>query len=317
MQNTPKEWNLIDVIKYRVQRQNKNTVVPLGDDAFVFKNFPGYSVICQDMMVEDVHFKTDYCSAYSLGHKSLAVNLSDIAAMGARPHFIQCSLSLPAKYTTESWLDDFYKGMVALADEHGCEVIGGDLTASTDKISIDVSVYGSCEHPLTRKGVKSGDLLLSSGPLGLSYTGFLALNKNINGYEEAKKKHTQPLPRLDLVQTISQNHQKIHALMDCSDGLVNDSLQLIPENGGLHIFEESLPVHQETAQLAIDLGRSVTELVLWGGEDYELLMAIHPDDYSLFQDWKLIGQFTNSPGVFLTDSHAQKEIKEFKGWKHF
>ncbi len=97
MQNTPKEWALIQKIRYRVQRQNDHAIVPLGDDAFVFKNYPGYSVICQDMMVEDVHFNLDYFAAFDLGHKALAVNLSDVAAMGARPHFVQVSLALPKK----------------------------------------------------------------------------------------------------------------------------------------------------------------------------------------------------------------------------
>lgn len=317
MQNTPKEWNLIQLIKYRVQRQNKNTVVPLGDDAFVFKNFPGYSVICQDMMVEDIHFKMDYSSAYALGHKALAVNLSDIAAMGAKPHFVQCSLALPEKFSNETWLDDFYKGMLALADEHSCEVVGGDLSASPDKVMIDVSVYGSCELPLTRKGTASGDLLLSSGPLGLSLTGFLALTKNLSGFTEAKKRHLQPHPRLDLVDSLAKNADKIHSLMDCSDGLINDALQLIPEGCGLHIFADNVPAHEETQKLAIELGTPVQDLVLWGGEDYELLMSIPAEHFDLFPGWKLVGEFTNSAGVFLTDAQGQKEIKDFKGWKHF
>ncbi|MFV3409960.1 thiamine-phosphate kinase [Bdellovibrio bacteriovorus] len=316
MQNTPKEWSLIDRIRYRVQRQNDHTKVPLGDDAFVFRNYPGYSVICQDMMVEGVHFDLDYFSAFDLGYKSLAVNLSDIAAMGALPHFAQVSLALPKKLN-ESWLDDFYKGMTSLADDYHMQVAGGDLAASPDRLVVDVSVHGSCENPLTRKGAKPGDLLLCSGPLGLSFTGMTALQKNLAGFEAAKERHLRPKPRLDLVAKLQKHHDRIHALMDCSDGLVNDALLLRPENCGFHLFAENLPLHTESQSLAVDLHLNPQDIVLWGGEDYELLMAIHPEDYEHFPEWKMIGQFTEDPRVFVTHPDHHEDIKEFKGWKHF
>ncbi|WP_373999085.1 thiamine-phosphate kinase [Bdellovibrio bacteriovorus] len=316
MRNTPKEWSLIDKIRQRVQRPNEHTVVPLGDDAFVFKNFPGYSVICQDMMVENVHFRLDYCTAEDLGHKALAVNLSDIAAMGARPHFAQVSLALP-KNITESWLDAFYKSMSEMADKYACEIVGGDLTFSDDKLVIDVSVHGSCEKPLTRKGACVGDLLLSSGPLGLSHTGLLALQKNLEGYSTAKTKHLRPEPRLDLVEDLIARRFEVHAVMDCSDGLVNDALRLLPENAGITFFKESLPLHEETLELARKLNIPASDFVLWGGEDYELLIAIPADCYGHFSKWHMVGQFTSEKGVFLSDKNSKEEIPEFKGWKHF
>lgn len=316
MQNTPKEWALIKNIQYRVQRPNDHTIIPLGDDAFVFKNYPGYSVICQDMMMEGTHFSTEYFSAANLGHKSLAVNLSDIAAMGARPHFVQVSLALPPTISP-SWIDDFYFGMSQLADEFKCQVVGGDLCRSTDKIVIDVSVHGSTENPISRKGTQAGDLLLSSGPLGLAHTGLIAFQKKLSDYTDAKKKHLRPIPRLDLVENLQQKYSKIHGLMDCSDGLINDAIQLIPPNGGFHIFQESIPLHEETNQLALTLGTPPHELALWGGEDYELLMTISPDDLHLFPQWHLVGQFTKEAGFFLSSAHGKKEITNFEGWQHF
>lgn len=316
MQNTPKEWSMIEKIRFRVQRQNKHNIVPLGDDAFVFKNYPGYSVICQDMMVENVHFNLKYTSAFDLGFKALAVNLSDIAAMGAQPHYAQVSLALPPNLN-ESWLDDFYQGMAQLADDWRTEVVGGDLAASPDKVVVDVSVHGSCEHPITRKGARPGDLLMSSGPLGLSFTGLTALQKNLPGFESAKEKHLRPRPRLDLVKGLQTHHARVHALMDCSDGLINDAMQLTPPGGGFHIFAENLPVHTESQQMALELGMPVSDFALWGGEDYELLMAISPDDYDHFSGWHMVGQFTEKPGVFLTFAKGQEEITDFKGWRHF
>ncbi|MGZ3774752.1 MAG: thiamine-phosphate kinase [Pseudobdellovibrionaceae bacterium] len=316
MKNTPKEWTLIDKIRYRVQRKNDHTIVPIGDDAFVFKNYPGYSVICQDMMVENVHFDLAYFSAEDLGYKALAVNLSDIAAMGGHPHFVQVSLAIPQK-VPESWIEEFYIGMTRLADEYSCEVVGGDLSASPDKIVVDVSVHGSCEYPLTRKGVQKGDLLLCSGPLGLSHAGLRSFQMKVDGYEEAKLKHLRPVPRLDLVPKLIEKKEKVHALMDCSDGLINDSLLLTPENCGFHVFAENLPLHEQASLMALKLGVRPFDFALWGGEDYELLLAISPDDYDLFPDWHLVGQFTNDPGVFLTLAGGKEEITEFKGWQHF
>ncbi|MEK2687887.1 thiamine-phosphate kinase [Bdellovibrio sp. GT3] len=324
MQNTPKEWQVLKNIRNKVQRHNPNTIVPLGDDAFVFKNFPGYSVIAQDMMVEDVHFRLDYSCAFDLGHKALAVNLSDLAAMGADPRFAQVSLAIP-KEITETWLDEFYQGMTTLADKFGVEIAGGDLCASPRGVIIDVSVHGSCDKPITRHGTQAGDILLSSGPLGLSTTGLRALNEDRTGdFPEATARHLRPLPRLDLLPQLRQHADKIHALMDCSDGLVNDALILSkkpygnghsPHIGGVHLFPDQFPLHDETLRMA-HLSKAY-EYALWGGEDYELLISVNPENRTLFPEWTEVGQFTESPGVFLIHGDGKEEISTFKGWKHF
>ncbi|MBO9666241.1 MAG: thiamine-phosphate kinase [Bdellovibrio sp.] len=315
MQNTPKEWQVIQNIRSRVQRHNSHTIVPLGDDGYVFKNFSGFSVIAQDMMVEDVHFRLDYASAFDLGHKSLAVNLSDLAAMGANGHLAQVSLALP-KELTESWLDEFYRGMTTLADRYGVEVVGGDLCASPRGLVIDVSVHGSCETPLTRKGAQAGDLLLTSGPLGLSTAGLQALREDRKTlFPDAVARHLRPEPRLDLVPQLQKNASKVHALMDCSDGLVNDSLILTRNALGLHLFPENFPLHEDTKEIKGET--SAYEKALWGGEDYELLMAVSPADRHLFPTWREVGQFTESLGMFLVHGDGKEEITTFKGWKHF
>lgn len=316
MRNTPKEWSRIQRIKSLVQRQNPHTVVGLGDDAFVFKNFPGYSVLAQDMMVENIHFRREYCSATDVGHKALAVNLSDLAAMGAQPHFAQVSLSLP-KNLTESWLDDFYKGMTTLADKWNVEIIGGDLTAAEITITIDVSVFGSAEKVFTRKGVQAGDLLLSSGPLGLSHTGLLSLKKEWGNTPQACEKHRRPLPRLDLLKQLHEHSHEVHALMDCSDGLVNDALQLCGEELGLHLNFYDSHFHPEVVSIAEKMEIKPSEFLLWGGEDYELLLAIPEQSKNLFPEWQILGHFHREAGIFLQEYNTVKEITDFKGWTHF
>lgn len=316
MRNTPKEWSRIDRIKSLVQRQSPHTVVGLGDDAFVFKNFPGFSVLAQDMMVENVHFRREYCTPTDLGWKALAVNLSDLAAMGANAHYAQVSLALPNNLT-ESWLDDFYQGMLSLADQYNVEIIGGDLCASPQDITIDVSVFGSCIKPLTRKGAQAGDLLLSSGPLGLSHTGMLALQNRIENLDVAKARHLRPSPRLDLVEHLQLRADSVHALMDCSDGLINDALQLCGENLGLTIDLDQIQISTELHSAARTLSKNATDFFLWGGEDYELLLAIPESARKDFPQWQVLGRFQNEKGLFTLQNKTLKEITEFKGWSHF
>lgn len=316
MQKTPREWELLQRIKTRVQRRNSHTVVPIGDDAFVFKNFKGLSVIAQDMMVEDIHFRRENSSAADLGHKALAVNLSDLAAMGATPHWIQVSLALP-KDLNESWLDEFYNSMCALADLWHAEIVGGDLCASPHSLVIDVSVYGSCDKPLTRSGVQPGDLLLCSGPLGVSFTGLLALEKKLPHYETAKNLHLRPRARLDLVPHLEKHSAHVHALMDCSDGLVNDALILCRGEWGLHIDFNKIHIHTDTKKLAEELKMPVSDFVLWGGEDYQLLMAVSPKDRDLFPQWMTVGEFNTSKQITYSLQGEHFEVNEFKGWSHF
>ena len=267
------------------------------------------------MMVEDVHFRLDFSSAFDLGHKALAVNLSDLAAMGATPHFAQVSLALPEELT-HSWLDEFYQGMTTLGDRFNVEIVGGDLSTSPRGVVVDVSVYGSCEVPLTRKNAQVGDLLLASGPLGLSATGLTALTEDRKAdFPEAVTRHLRPEPRLDLLADLQKNTNRIHALMDCSDGLVNDALILSREKLGIHFFFFFFPLHDETHRMATL--RKAHEYALWGGEDYELLIAVSANDRHFFPNWSEVGQFTQSPGAYLLHGDAKEEIPSFKGWKHF
>jgi thiamine-monophosphate kinase len=120
-----------------------------------------------------------------------------------------------------------------------------------------------------------------------------------------------------LQSLLQQKNKYIHGLIDTSDGLINDSLRLCQEKFGFHVFIENLPIHQDTNKLAFQLGTTPEDYALWGGEDFELLMTVHPDHYEEFSDWHLVGQVTTEPGVFLNDSIRKTEITEFRGWQHF
>lgn len=329
MQNTPREHLLVQKLKKILTRDHPNTVISLGDDAFVYKSFAGNTVIAQDMMVEDVHYKTSTFSAGDLGFKALAVNLSDLAAMGAKPHFAQVSLALPAD-VSEEWILNFYSGMVELADQYKVEIVGGDLSRSPGPIVVDVSVTGEVNESFSRSGAQSGDLLAVTGPLGLSHTGRMALEKELYIYAESTQKHLRPKPRLD-VAALLQQHQlgrdSIHALMDCSDGLINDVLHLTRQKElGLELREEDIPIDSDTLGMAASLNQKALDWAFWGGEDYELLIAFPKNKKDelkyIFEsadlDLFLIGEFNDTKSISLkTSSGDVEEIREFKGWSHF
>lgn len=329
LNHLPKELNLIKNLKNVLQRHHPRTIVALGDDAFVFKSFSQNTVVAQDLLVEDVHFKRSYSSPSDLGHKSLAVNLSDFAAMGAIPHFAHVSLALPSDIS-EEWLLSFYSGMTTLADQHRVEIVGGDLSLSPGPVMIDVNVIGEVANPFTRHGAQEGDCLAVTGSLGTSHAGMLALQQELYIYAEATQKHLRPIPRLD-VCTILNKHsldaETIHAMMDCSDGLINDLIHMTRElKLGVEISEAELPIASDTHQLARSLKQSPLDWALWGGEDYELLLAVPKSRKNelkyIFEsenrDLLFIGSFNASGKISLQKNDGSTQnIDEFKGWSHF
>ncbi|RYZ81253.1 MAG: thiamine-phosphate kinase [Proteobacteria bacterium] len=301
----------------------------MGDDAFVYKSFSDHTVIAQDMMIQDVHFKTEYFSAADLGYKSLAVNLSDFAAMGAKPHFAHVSLALP-KPMDDVWIQNFYEGMTSLADAHGVEVVGGDLSLSPGPIIIDVNLTGEVKTPFTRGNAQAGDFLAVTGPLGVSHAGMLALQKELYIFAESTQKHLRPKPRLDVMDLLTKNNfgpEDIHAVMDCSDGLINDVSQMAkPKNLGLRLSVADFPIESDAEGFALSLSQSALQWFLWGGEDYELLMAVSPQKKDelkfVFEnnnmDLFFIGKFNDSATLTLQSADGTvEEITEFQGWSHF
>ncbi len=310
MTGTPKEWDLLESIRKKVQRPSFDTLLPLGDDAFAVASPREPLVMSQDMMIEEVHFRLESSSAADLGHKALAVNLSDFAAMGAQPRWAQVSLGLPEKLN-KTWLDEFYQSMTSLADRFDVQIVGGDLTASPRALVIDVSLVGSAALPISRHGARAGDFLLCSGPLGVSAQGLKALASSQKElFPQSVRRHLQPEPRLDLLPQLQKWAEQIHALIDLSDGLISECLHLTRKlELGLDLWREKIPLAPEQPDF---------ENALWGGEDYELLMAIPPELINEFPGWPCLGQFNEKAQIALVNAGGEEElISEFHGWKHF
>jgi thiamine-monophosphate kinase len=280
----PNESQIISRVK-RLSRVNEEVLVGIGDDAAVIKGAGGRDLlVCCDLMVEGVHFRTEWAPPRLLGRKALAVNLSDIAAMGGVPKFALVSVALPGKLPAE-FIDEVFRGLFDLADASGVSIIGGDTSSSPDSLFIDVSVIGDCEggRAVTRGGAKVGDIIYVSGSLGASALGLSLLEEGCrledgSNFQDALLKHLAPEPRLSLGRAIGEARLAT-AMIDISDGLSTDLWHLLDEsNCGAVIHAGAIPI-AECVRRSSPSARSAEslQLALNSGEEYELLFTVTPE----------------------------------------
>jgi thiamine-monophosphate kinase len=272
---------LRDVLSPEV-KSGSDLEIGIGDDAAVWTPQPGERVvITTDSLVEGVHFRLDWTDWRSLGHKALAVNLSDIAAMGAAPKIATVTLGLTGNELVND-LEDFYRGVDALAAPHEVKIAGGDIVSSPSGFFIDVSALGETRDGkvLTRSGGRAGDLICVSGSLGAAAAGYHLLRE---GRESDRARavsaellisaHLRPQPRVALGKLLLQ--EGATSAMDLSDGLLGDLPKVLELSGvGARIDLEKIPVAPAVRALFPD---SWQELATRGGEDYELLFTLPPE----------------------------------------
>jgi len=259
----------------------KTVVVNIGDDAAVVKSKAGYEVLTCDSLVEEVHFKLSTISPFDLGYKSLAVNVSDIAAMAAKPSYGLVSLALPSTMSI-SFVEQFYQGLTAAAYEYGVDIVGGDLT-SAQQVTVTVTVTGFSllkKQLHLRSQAKAGDLILVTGSLGASAAGlWLSLNpqaqQQVSNAADLLKAHFRPRARVKEALFLAKHG--CEALADISDGLARDMTNICLASGvGCLIEEEKLPLAKGVAEVAKLSGKTATTVALSGGEDYELVFTVKP-----------------------------------------
>jgi thiamine-monophosphate kinase len=255
-------------------------VVPgIGDDAAIFRPSPGHELIfTTDMLVEGRHFDFQWITPWQLGAKTMAVNISDCAAMGAKPTVAVVSLGAPQDYPLKD-LEAFYDGMKSWGEQFGAQIVGGDTVAS-EKFIVNVALIGEVEtgRALKRGGAKAGEALLVTGTIGDSAAGLMALqDPNLKAHEAASlpiKKHLTPTPRFTVGRYLSVKKLGSSAI-DLSDGLSSEIRHLCEESGvGAEIHEEALPLSASLLQFCQANQLDPLELALNGGEDYELLFTV-------------------------------------------
>lgn len=279
----PSEFSFIQQIRQRASPANANLTLGIGDDTAIWREQAGRErLITTDLLIENVHFKLDYTPLACLGHKTLAVSLSDIAAMGGTPEFALLSLGLPhAQMANPAW-QDFFDGYFALANKYGVALIGGDTSASPNALVLDSIVLGSCAQgtAIRRSGAQIGDAIYVTGQLGASAVGLELLLRG-ERYDEgiydlrqaAMRAHLLPEPRLAFAQTLPG---LAHAMMDVSDGLAQDLAHICAESGVDAVLDfEAVPM-ADCVGLIANTRDAAFSLAISGGEDYELLLTADP-----------------------------------------
>jgi len=272
------ENQIVRRLRKRFGGSSAGLVCGIGDDAAVLRprGSREYWAVTTDMLLEAVDFRRSWMTPAQLGHKSLAVNLSDLAAMGARPRFFTVALGLPPDIT-DKWIDAFYQGMIKLARRHRAVLIGGDLSRSPLGIQITITAIGinAISRPLYRSGGRPGDSLYVTGVLGQAAAGLaLLLRGRTQGgnlpERRALKSHRTPTPRCAEGEWLAASGF-VHCMMDLSDGLSMDLPRLCEASKvGAEINGEQLPIFKEARKWRCD----PTELALHGGEDFELLFSV-------------------------------------------
>ena len=313
------EFGLID-------RICKMTSVPdpswvgIGDDCAVIPLSPETGgapasdlLVSTDMLVEGTHFLMEDISPRQLGWKSAAVNISDIAAMGGKPIATFLSLALP-KTLPEQWMQEFMEGYNGISEKYGAALLGGDTTCSPDRICINVAVLGTCPRGKARlrSAARPGDLVCVTGTLGDSAAGLrLILGGQKGAAPRLMDRHYTPTPRVEEGLALSCL-PGVHAMMDISDGVGSDLRHILDESGvGARIDTGKLPISKELQALCSEKGWDPKELALSGGEDYELLFTMDPQETPDIP-YTVIGEITANPTVTWEGGS-----RDYMGYKHF
>ncbi len=327
------EFGLIDLID--IPCPNPATVhVGIGDDCAVLPYDDRYYQLAScDLLVEGVHFIRDKIAPYQIGYKAVAVNLSDIAAMGGKPTHILLSAALPPNYTIEEW-QELYRGIGDICNRYDVNLIGGDTTASPDKLAINVTVLGLVEQRRLhlRRNAKPGDAIFVTNVLGGSRAGLeLILQDEITIPDDIRTEllryHCQPEPCYNEIAVLNQiADTQLHALNDISDGLISESYEIADASDcALVLYADKIPVCPEAAYLAKQIGADSLQWALSGGEDYQLVGTLDGDFAETIcetyhaQTGKtitLIGYVTEGSGVYLQDANQMHLIPK-KGYDHF
>ena len=314
------EHALIDRIRARIPPSPPFVVVGIGDDvAVVEPDRNRLEVITTDSQVEHVHFDQAFVGPADIGHRALAVNLSDLAAMGATPRVALLSLVIPPSWPV-SHLDALLDGMLALAERARVSIVGGNIARSPGPLVVDLTVTGSVHSRriLTRAGARAGDELYVTGLLGGTAAGLQALQRSSGppaaSADRLALRYLRPEPRLRFGILLGRN-RAARACIDLSDGLA-DGVQRIGEASGLGAVIDA-------ASIPIEPGASLQE-ALSGGEDYELLFAVAPklrrrleSVRRLHRELKVtrIGRLTPDRALLLERNGKTEELP--RGFVHF
>lgn len=329
------EFGLIDRLRDTLGADTAaDLLIGIGDDAAVYSVGSGrVHVLTTDILVEGVHFDRTFAPLGLLGYKSIAVNVSDIIAMNARPLYATVTIGLPNNVSVEQ-AETLYEGISQAAKRFGLAVVGGDTTAA-ERMIISVSVVGEAAEQdiVQRSGAEPGDLLCVTGHLGAAAAGLKILLSEKEAFLDADRqpdlqpwsfvveRHLSPRPRLDSLDTWREAGFKPKALIDISDGLASETHHICRSSAvGARIDAALLPIHVDTYRVAERFKERPETYALYGGEDYELLFAAAPNDLALLADdtYAVVGEVTDAiDGIVLRLPDGEVAPLEATGFQHF
>lgn len=317
------EFGLIELLASIVGTPDTDVLVGIGDDAAAWQNDDAIQIATTDALVQDVHFTLETTSWHDLGWKALAVNLSDVAAVGGTPRHALVALGLPGD-TEVDCVTELYQGMRELAELFDVSIVGGDVVAAP-LLVLSVAVHGTAQRVLTRSAARPGDCIAVTGLLGASSAGLAVLRGGVSLDEATaaplREAHLKPFPRVREGLVLAQN-DVIRAAIDISDGLVGDLSRLCKASGvGARLQPDQVPVHPLVRSA---FQADYLDMALSGGEDYELLFTGSAEAVATVKGLmpcpvSVIGEITSQEPnrVRLLDEHGGELKLGRGGWEHF
>jgi thiamine-monophosphate kinase len=328
----PGEDDLVRLIRERVRRRVPGLLTGVGDDCAVLEGRSGTSLlVTTDLLVEDVHFRRRWAEPADIGAKALAVNVSDIAAMGGTPRWALVGLGCP-KGTGADEVEAFYEGALAVADAHGVVIVGGDTSASPSGWLVSVTVLGDAVRPILRSTARPGDVVAVTGTLGRAAAGLSVLERatappGVDSVllDDVTGAHLRPRARAAEARWLAEAGG-VTAMMDLSDGLGTDLGRLVTESGaGARVDVHRLPIAAATRAVAKALDVDPLDWATGGGEDYELLVVCEPGAIGRLRDGlagatgtplTAVGEIVRGSGTRWIDSRG-RAVSVAAGFEHF
>ncbi|WP_291861457.1 thiamine-phosphate kinase [Marinilabilia sp.] len=326
------EFGFINRFSEKFSSLNRNEECGIGDDCAIMPLDDQHDqIVTTDLLIEDIHFLRSEITPFDLGYKALAVNLSDIAAMGGKPTASFLSIALPGDTDVE-YMDQVMEGYHNLSEKYQVPLLGGDTTKSPDKIVINVCVTGRVKKGTAklRSAATNDDFICVTGPLGDSGAGLKILLEKINPDSSSRKLiswHNRPEPAINEGLWLG-NKTGVNAMMDISDGIASDLLHILSKSGkGATVYVESIPLSTALKETADHNGWNALELALTGGEDYRLLLTISSRSFKKLEkeynkEFQIpiscVGRITEkNPGQIIWMKENQPYSLDRGGFNHF
>ncbi len=311
-------FGLIDRLTQGFEATNGTTVVGVGDDAAVIDAGDRYLLLSTELLLEGVHFDLTYFPLKYLGYKVVVAGMSDIVAMNGTPRQVTISIGVSARFAVED-LEELYEGVRLACKEYNIDLVGGDTTASVNGLTISVSAVGDVakDRLVRRSGAKENDLICITSDLGAAYMGLHLLERerialdghpnpepDFKGHEYILRRWLKPDLRLDIVRALETEGIVPTAMIDITDGLASDTLQLCKSSAcGVRLYLERIPIAAETRAMAEELHADPIVAMLNGGDDYELMFTVPlemRDKVLRFGGVDVIGHVTTHGAVLVT-----------------